>query len=107
MYERILVPLDGSDRAEQVRPHVQALAAQFGSEVTLIRVERLLGELLQETRSDASPDLSVELAARQERTNVEAAERYLQVVAGRLTADGARVSTRVLQGAPATMIVAA
>ena len=38
MFERILVPLDGSKVAEQVFPHVVELATAFGSEVTSIGV---------------------------------------------------------------------
>jgi nucleotide-binding universal stress UspA family protein len=37
MYRQILVPLDGSPFAEQVLPHVEALAQQFGSRVTVLR----------------------------------------------------------------------
>jgi nucleotide-binding universal stress UspA family protein len=38
MYSKILVPLDGSDLAEQVLPHVLALAACLQSEIVLLRV---------------------------------------------------------------------
>ena len=38
MFSRILVPLDGSQRAEQVLPHVLALAACHMSEVVLVVV---------------------------------------------------------------------
>lgn len=38
MYERILVPLDGSELAKQVFPCVAELARAFGSEVTLVGV---------------------------------------------------------------------
>jgi nucleotide-binding universal stress UspA family protein len=38
MYKRILVPLDGSDRAADVLPHVQELAKSIGAEVVLLRV---------------------------------------------------------------------
>jgi len=41
MYERILVPLDGSDLARAILPRVQAMAAPLGSEVVLLQV---LGE---------------------------------------------------------------
>ena len=38
MYRHILVPLDGSDLAEQVLPHVHALAANEGTtKITLLR----------------------------------------------------------------------
>jgi nucleotide-binding universal stress UspA family protein len=38
MYKHILVALDGSELAEQVLPHIEALAEKFGSAVTLLRV---------------------------------------------------------------------
>jgi nucleotide-binding universal stress UspA family protein len=38
MYKRILVPLDGSDPAADVLPHVQELAKSIGAEVVLLRV---------------------------------------------------------------------
>ena len=38
MYEKILVPLDGSKRAEMIRPHVRQLASRFQSTVILIKV---------------------------------------------------------------------
>lgn len=40
MYEKILVPLDGSALAESVLPYVEALARSCGSEVVLLRVIR-------------------------------------------------------------------
>jgi nucleotide-binding universal stress UspA family protein len=38
MYERILVPLDGSACSEAALPHARALAEKFGSELILLRV---------------------------------------------------------------------
>lgn len=38
MYKKILVPLDGSDRAEGILSHVEELAKRFGSEVIFMRV---------------------------------------------------------------------
>jgi nucleotide-binding universal stress UspA family protein len=38
MYKTILVPLDGSPRAESILPHVEQLAARFESEVVLMHV---------------------------------------------------------------------
>jgi len=37
MYNRILVPLDGSPLAEAALSHAEGLAQQFGSEVILLR----------------------------------------------------------------------
>jgi nucleotide-binding universal stress UspA family protein len=38
MYKKILVPLDGSDRAEAILPHVEELAKRFDSQVIFVRV---------------------------------------------------------------------
>jgi nucleotide-binding universal stress UspA family protein len=38
MYEKILVPLDRSKRAEMIRPHVRELASRFQATVILIMV---------------------------------------------------------------------
>ena len=38
MYNTILVPLDGSERAERILPHTEALAQQFGSQLVLLQV---------------------------------------------------------------------
>jgi nucleotide-binding universal stress UspA family protein len=38
MYQTILVPLDGSARAEHILPHVENLATQYKSKVILIQV---------------------------------------------------------------------
>ncbi|MCK8602888.1 universal stress protein [Desulfoferrobacter suflitae] len=38
MYKRILVPLDGSPRAERIMPHVERLAQKFNSKVIFLRV---------------------------------------------------------------------
>ena len=39
MYDTILVPLDGSERAETVLPHVHSLAGKYNAKVSLLRVE--------------------------------------------------------------------
>ena len=39
MYKTILVPLDGSRRAEAILPHVTSLAERYGSKVIFLRVE--------------------------------------------------------------------
>ena len=38
MYKKILVPLDGSDRAEAILPHVEELAKRYDSQVIFVRV---------------------------------------------------------------------
>jgi nucleotide-binding universal stress UspA family protein len=38
MYKKILVPLDGSDRAEAILPHVEELAKRYDSQIIFMRV---------------------------------------------------------------------
>jgi nucleotide-binding universal stress UspA family protein len=38
MYNTILVPLDGSPRAERILPHAEALAHKFGARLVLLQV---------------------------------------------------------------------
>jgi len=38
MYKKILVPLDGSQRAEAIMPHVEDMAARYGATIVLIQV---------------------------------------------------------------------
>ena len=65
MYERILVPLDGSELAEVALPYAEELAGRLGSQVTLVYVsepsegqyqhmhESYLDEMLEATKRDA------------------------------------------------------
>jgi nucleotide-binding universal stress UspA family protein len=55
MYNKILVPLDGSKRAEVILPHVEQLAKHYNSEVVFMLVEE--GPLL--LGRDEVVDLSV------------------------------------------------
>lgn len=47
MYQRILVPLDGSPYAEHILPHVEQLARAFGAEVIFACVVRDWGPLAE------------------------------------------------------------
>ena len=44
MYKTILVPLDGSHRAESILPHVEKLALEFKSKVIFIQVVEPLSD---------------------------------------------------------------
>lgn len=46
MYQKILVPLDGSKRAEKILPHVEELAAHYQAAVTLLQIIPLAGNIL-------------------------------------------------------------
>ena len=52
MYSKILVPIDGSKRAERVLPHVEELAIQNNSEVIFFMISKLKGRAPSQHDSD-------------------------------------------------------
>ena len=94
MYDKILVPLDGSELAECVIPHVQALAqSRPDAEVTLLYVVEPL----------EVPGSSPEFKKKIETEGTTAAREYLQDISKQL-AGIKRVSTEVILGKPADTI---
>ncbi|MBI1293411.1 hypothetical protein GC175_00450 [bacterium] len=95
MFDRILVPLDGSSLAECVLPHLVALARTFDAEVELVHVLACNGG-----KGGAPIDpLSWEIRKAEARS-------YLDEVYARLTeADIDNVSVNLLEGEPAQRIV--
>jgi nucleotide-binding universal stress UspA family protein len=74
---RILVPLDGSEVANQALPHAQQLAAQFGAELVLFRVvPSLKSEVSIKTNMPC-----VEPNVEQQQSLVDHATRWLQRLA--------------------------
>ncbi len=62
MYEKILVPLDGSERAEAILPYVENLAHCYSSTVIFMQVVE--PQILYATPYDAYPELNYEEANR-------------------------------------------
>ena len=92
MYRRILVPLDGSELAEHVLPHVTQLAGATGALIILLRVpsEPLYDYLVPE------PEIAIEMCR-----DIElGAQVYLDEIADELRAMDLQVTTRVAWGAP-------
>ena len=112
MYRNILVPLDGSELAECVFPHVEAIAAGFQAErVTLIRAiepsELLSSHFVLPEAALAPTSVVGEFAKARKRAESEgeaAAKRYLQQLASRLTCDKAKLRTTVVVGKAAETI---
>ena len=104
-----VVPLDGSERAASVLPHVEALAKQRTIDPVNVAVLRVCDPPV--APSYYSPELSgVPLNwgefMEQEMTRCKhAATQYLAEVAERLQDTGARVSSEVLVGKPADVII--
>ena len=124
MYEKILVPLDGSKLAESVLPYVEQIAQRCDTQnVILVSVtERIRGMQAVAGRGHyekpmagtpiSSMDETWE-AARESTRDVPVgvgkmqrqADRYLNRIAKRLQSKGIKVSTEVLLGDPAEEIV--
>ena len=97
MYRKILVPLDGSDLAECVFPHVEALAA--GCKVNKILLIRVVEPFSPPSSSDyyLSPDEIVQVNAGK---NVEA-ENYLRGVIKKTKFGKVNIEWKILTGRPA------
>jgi nucleotide-binding universal stress UspA family protein len=111
MYERIIISLDGSELAEKVLPHAEALAEKFGSTLVLLRAvtdeATLAGQAVAVPIGGMIPPsgqyIDVEGIVEAERSEVS---RYLEEVAQRLQARGFTVETSMPEGHPAEAIVA-
>jgi nucleotide-binding universal stress UspA family protein len=100
MYERILVPLDGSDRAEAILPHVEQLACQFGSTVIFLQVvERVVAAFM--TPDPQTADF-IRLA---EETQEQEASAYLDARCGEFREDNIKAETRIERGPVVATIV--
>ncbi|MFC1989568.1 universal stress protein [Chloroflexota bacterium] len=118
MYQKILVPLDGSKLAESVLSHVESVAKGCGTEeVILVSVterivgyrsvgvrNRPLGLLQADSRGLRSPlpvtQVPVVVGKKQ-----AVAQRYLERIARRLEKKKLKVRTKVLLGHPAEEII--
>jgi nucleotide-binding universal stress UspA family protein len=97
MYKTILVPLDGSELAEAVLPHVEELAQCAGAEIVLVRVA--VNPAFEYAFADP-------MLARANEENAEAqAGSYLQDMASRFQAAGFKVRSELGAGAVAPTIL--
>ena len=100
MYQKIMVPLDGSKLAECVFPHLSALAG--GGEVNTIVLIRVVEPFYQPTFPEfvMSPDdidtVNAEMKA--------SAEDYLSQVMKNVKFSGAKVRTEILTGRAAEVL---
>lgn len=123
MYQKILVPLDGSALAADVLPHVQEIVRCAGAQVVLLRVtppprhihddadvvEPRWTGAAPRTLNSLSWDLMADPIQRDEwiEHEVEVAQHYLDSVEAQLTKAGMRVRTLVRPGAAAEAILGA
>ena len=109
MYQKILVPLDGSELAESVLPHVESMVEAGTGEVILTTVTERVDARSYKVRI-APTDQTMPAAVPVVRMPVAVGkmqrqgQRYLDRIAKRLTKKGANVRACVLLGNPADEI---
>jgi len=99
VYQRVLVPLDGSRVAEAILPFIEQIAGPLDMEVLLVRVVPLtsMDVVAMAKEAQAGAPILRELDA----------QGYLEPLVASLKAKGVRAGARVRIGDPATEIVAA
>ena len=105
--KKILVPLDGSEYAESVLPHVETLATQWGTGLVEIVLLRVCEIPLNSPIYGGSKLSNVwrEHAWREIIEREQTAKEYLTEIENRLTSNGLKVQTEVLSGKPANEII--
>lgn len=97
MFQRILVPLDGSTRAEQAIPFAACIARATGGTVILLRVSNLV------------PDLEFRVLTLQDtfaaEADLEAAKQYLDEISRRNDLANIRTETEAFLGSAAEIIL--
>ncbi|MDY6876821.1 MAG: universal stress protein [Chloroflexota bacterium] len=99
MYRQVVVPLDGSELAEEVLPHVAEMIRGQDSHVCLLSVTPTMRGVAS-SGVDLSPD------ARERQRVEQELEKYLRQVARRLEPAAAEVEVTVRSGRPADEVLA-
>jgi nucleotide-binding universal stress UspA family protein len=99
MFQWILVPLDGSELAEEALPAAEAIADRFNASLIVLQV----GPLLSSASVASSPRMDPTWTHRMERQAVDA---YLTRIAAQARTPGRAVTPILREGDPADQILA-
>ena len=99
MYKSILVPLDGSKRAERILPHVEQLARSSNAQVVLLQVVESNHYAYESNKQFV--ELDIKLAKQQ----VDEATRYLDTIRGEFRDKSFKVRSMVLSGSVVRNII--
>ena len=101
MYNKIMVPLDGSELAECVIPHVEAITT--GCKITNVVFVRVLAPIQLPGRLPAQGEFGFQEKDRRlmEEQRKKTAEAYLEKIVQKTALEGAVLSYEVLEGAVA------
>jgi nucleotide-binding universal stress UspA family protein len=100
MYEKILVPLDGSKRAEMIRPHVKELASRLQATVILIKV-------IEPIYADGIGESYITISEKAFKAKLKDNELYLDGIASKLRNKGISCKTLVAHGPVVEKIIEA
>jgi nucleotide-binding universal stress UspA family protein len=92
MYKTILVPLDGSKRAEAILPHVEQLALRYEGKVVFLQIVEPPPLMVV----PAQPDMALHQQELERRTGQ--AESYLKAIQGEFREIGIEARTELGQG---------
>ena len=108
MFQRILLPLDGSELSSQALPYAAEMAARFGAEMFLLRSVppvSVPGFEAGTLTDAATAENLLEAVQGQEAHAIRRAEDYLREHAKGLREQGLQVTVRAVVGAPAASIL--
>jgi nucleotide-binding universal stress UspA family protein len=100
VFSKILVCLDGSERAEQVLPSVKEIARRFGSKVVLLQVFDITALIQMPAQLLFKPYWAGQL-----RREEDGARDYLERMRKRLEEEGVEAETATFQALPDEIIV--
>ena len=92
MYQTILVPLDGSKRAEAILPHVEELACRYNAKIILLQVVHPY------SMSSDFEFVDMNLYAKELKRQKKEAERYLEGIKEKLQDKAIGVKNLILFG---------
>ena len=96
MYQRILLPLDGSAIAEQALPHAITLTQSFQAELILLRILEPLAVKL---------DMQTKAVKKTKDVTRDIVLKYMENVSASVRESGTHVKAILLEGRPHTEIV--
>ena len=99
MYRTILVPLDGSKRAESIFPHVEKLAMNYHATIILLQV-------VEPPPLIVGPEGDITLHQQEMERGVNKAEEYLAAISGEFQGKGIETRTHVAHGPVVEAIIA-
>lgn len=112
MFERILVPLDGSRFGSRALKYAKEIAKHFNSEMILLQVVKpaipvpVTSGLTQGSESPVTAEIAIEAARAEDKKNTTRAKQYLSRQTRDLKSQNIEVSYKMIPGEPADSIMA-